>query len=280
MTHFPGANLSNAELINLTFFRTDLNNANMELALLAESKFIDVNLSKVLNLETCRHSLPNSVDRRTLFRSGTLPRAFLEGCGLSDWEIESTKLYFPDITREEYTNILYKMENLRFTNPIQFFSCFISYSHANKDFARRLHDTLQDKGIRCWLDEKQMLPGDNIFEQVDRGIRGWDKVLLCCTEQSLTSWWVDNEIETAFNKEQKLFRERKKKMLSLIPLDLDGYLGNGWLSPKKTQVRSRLAADFRGWENDDSIFDAQVEQVIKALRADDGAREKPPVGRL
>jgi hypothetical protein len=29
----------------------------------------------------------------------------------------------------------------------------------DKLFARRLHDTLQGRGIRCWLDEKQMLPG-------------------------------------------------------------------------------------------------------------------------
>ena len=53
---------------------------------------------------------------------------------------------------------------------LQFFSVFISYSHADKEFARKLHDTLQEKGVRCWLDEHQMLPGDDIYEQVDRGI--------------------------------------------------------------------------------------------------------------
>jgi TIR domain len=62
--------------------------------------------------------------------------------------------------------------------PIQFYSCFISYDHTDKSFASRVHDTLQGRGIRCWLDEKQMLPGDDIYEQVDRGIRLWDKILL------------------------------------------------------------------------------------------------------
>jgi hypothetical protein len=31
------------------------------------------------------------------------------------------------------------------------YSVFISYSHADKAFARRVHDTLQGRGIRCLL---------------------------------------------------------------------------------------------------------------------------------
>jgi hypothetical protein len=35
--------------------------------------------------------------------------------------------------------------------PIQFYSCFISYCHDDKPFARALYDTLRGRGIRCWL---------------------------------------------------------------------------------------------------------------------------------
>jgi hypothetical protein len=74
--------------------------------------------------------------------------------------------------------------------PIQFHSCFISYSHKDKAFARLLYDRLQGQGIRCWLDDHQRLPGQDTYYEIDRGIRLWDKVLLCASKASLANWWV------------------------------------------------------------------------------------------
>ncbi len=235
--------------------RADLRQTVLTKAYCGYTVFGDLDLSNVKGLEDVIHEGPSTLGVDTLFRSGgTIPEVFLRGCGVE----ETLITYLPSLMGK----------------PIQFYSCFISYSHTDKAFARRVHDTLQGRGIRCWLDEKQMLPGDDIYEEVERGIRLWDKVLLCCSENSLMSWWVDDEIDRTFQKEREKFQGRQVKVL--VPLDLDGYLFDGYESAKKTKITSRLAANFVGWEKDNNIFETKIEEVIKALQTDGGKEPPPP----
>ena len=110
----------------------------------------------------------------------------------------------------------------------------------------------------------------------------WDKFLLCASKNSLTSWWVEDEIKTTLEKGRALRKERGKPVHKLIPLNLDGYMFTGeWdLGILANEIRSRVAADFRDREKPSSNFDKEVDRVIKALRADEGAREQPPPSKL
>ena len=58
------------------------------------------------------------------------------------------------------------------------------------------------------LQAKQLRGGDDILDHVDLGIRLWDKVLLCCSKNSLGSGWVEAEIDKALEKEQALRKQR------------------------------------------------------------------------
>lgn len=278
-----GANLTGASLPRANLSGANLSGADLESSAVGYTTFADMDLRGALRLDKVIHAGPSTIGVDTLRLSqGKIPEAFLRGCGLSDWEIKLAKLYQPDLTAAQINDLLYEIFPARTADhPIQFYSCFISYSHADKAFAIKLHDRLQSEGIRCWLDVHQLLPGHDIYEQVDRGIRLWDKVLLCYSKNSLTSWWVDSEIEKAFHKEQSLMKERGTKLRVLIPLNLDGYMfTDQWEDGKKTAVQSRLAADFTGWETDECVFESQIVLLIKALRAGDASREPPPKPRI
>jgi len=83
------------------------------------------------------------------------------------------------------------------------------------------------------------------------------------------------------HKEEGIWKERNQKVLALIPLDLDGYVLSGqWESGKSSYLTSRFVGDFTAWEEDNAKFETGVEKLVKALRADDGAREKPPEPKL
>jgi hypothetical protein len=254
------ANLSNTHLYWTNLTGANLTGANFTQAHIGDTVFGDVDLSMVRGLDTLEHRRPSTIGIDTLYRSqGNIPEAFLRGAGVPDVMIT-------------YTRSLVE-------HPLEFYSCFISYNHTDRSFARRLYDQLQGRGIRCWLDEYQMRPGDDIYEEIDRGIQLWDKVLLCCSQASLSSWWVDHEINKAFEKERRLMKERGAKVLALIPLNLDGFLFK-WTNGKAEEVKARLAADFIGWKRSHTRFERAFGGVIRALRANESAREAPPASKL
>ena len=254
------ANLRGADLGAADLRGADLSEAELNGAFFWGTGFGSTTLSKCKGLEDVTHGGESHLDPGTVLLSEGLPEAFLRGCG---WP-ERLIVYWSSIAEQ----------------GIQFYTCFISYSHQDKSFAQRLHDQLQSRGIRCWLDEHELPPGDDLKDMIDHGIRLWDKVLLCCSEASLTSWWVNQEIEKALQKEERLWRERKKKTLAIIPLNLDGYLFDGWESGHQSMITSRLAADFVGWETDNAKFEEQFEKVVRALSTDELVRGIPPESKL
>jgi DUF2934 family protein/TIR domain-containing protein len=186
---------------------------------------------------------------------------------------------------KSWATIYLKISPLPFIKPYS--SLFITYAIEDRPFALRLYNHLQGRGIRCWLDEKPVLPGSDVYQQMDRKLYLWDnkeifpprdpkiqnwkirlsdKVMLCASKHSLTSWWGESEIESAFEKERILMKKAIPIKTALLLLNLDGFLlGDDWRSEKKQQVFSRVIADFTGWEKDKAKFVKGFESVINAL---------------
>lgn len=156
-----------------------------------------------------------------------------------------------------------------------YYSCFISYSHKDAAFAETLYQCLEASGIRCWKDNHQIEAGDSVYDSIAEGVRLWDKLILCCSEQSLTSWWVDNEVKILLEKEQQLTKTRGSRFWLLLPLDLDGYVWN-WNSGISTQLKVRHMPKAHGWRDDPEVINQICKQVTNALRVDGGRSDPPP----
>jgi uncharacterized protein YjbI with pentapeptide repeats len=232
-----GANLGDANLSGADLSRASLNGANLEKAELGETVFANVDLSGVTGLETCAHKGPSTIDHRTLQKSGQLPLAFLRGVGLPDNLIE----YLPSLLNQ----------------AIQHYSCFISYSAKDQEFAERLHADLQNKGVRCWFAPHDLRIGKKILDEIDAAIRLRDRVLLILSEHAIKSDWVEDEVTAGFEEERKRGEE------VLFPVRLDEMVLNtkeAWAS----KLRARLIGDFTRWKDHDA-YKQSFERVLRDL---------------
>jgi uncharacterized protein YjbI with pentapeptide repeats len=237
------ADLTDADLTGAFFHGADLTGADLTDALIQETVFADLDLSRTKGLETCVHWAPSIIDHRTLQRSGQLPLSFLRGCGLPDNLIE----YLPSLLNQ----------------AIQFYSCFISYSSKDDEFAQRLHADLQGKGIRCWFAPEDMKIGDRVRSRIDEVIRLHEKLLLVLSANSINSDWVEKEVETAFEK------ERETQSTVLFPVRLDDTVmesKTGWAADIK---RTRHIGDFRRWKGHGDYRKA-FERLLRDLRIEPG----------
>jgi hypothetical protein len=230
-----GANLRGADLIGANLHEANLRGTNLQDARLFGTTLADVDLSAVIGLQACVHLGPSIIDFRTLQKSGPLPLAFLRGVGLPDNLIE----YLPSLLNQ----------------AIQHYSCFISYSSKDDEFAYRIHADLQNKGVRCWFAPHDLPIGAKILDALDAAIRLREKVVLILSEHSIKSDWVEDEVTAGFEE------ERMRGQIVLFPVRLDEAVMNtseAWAA----KLRARNIGDFRKWKD----HDAYKQSLARVLR--------------
>lgn len=244
------ADLSGAELIGADFREALFGKSNLSGAHICDAVFSNNDLSAVVGLETVHHSGPSIISVDTVYRSqGRVPEAFLRGAGIPE-------------------DFIVYMRSL-VGSPIEFYSCFISYSATDKEFADRLHADLQGKGVRCWFAPHDVQAGRKLHEQIDQAIRVHEKLLLILSPGSMNSEWVKTEIAQARK------REIREKRQVLFPLRLSSFeVLRDWEcfdadtgKDSAREIREYFIPDFSQWKDHDSYQEA-FERLLNDLKAE------------
>jgi uncharacterized protein YjbI with pentapeptide repeats len=242
-----GANLRGADLGGANLGGADLGGANLGGADFTEAKIGSTtlganDLSDAKGLEAVRHLGPSTIGIDTIYESnGKIPEVFLRGCGVP----EDFIVYMKSLVGK----------------AIDFYSCFISYSSKDDDFAKRLHADLQAQNVRCWFAPEDLKIGDKFRMCIDEAIRVHDKLLLVLSENSVNSAWVEKEVETAFEKEQ-----RQGGNPVLFPIRLDDAVmqtDQAWAADVR---RTRHIGDFTRWKDHDAYQQA-FQRLLRDLKA-------------
>lgn len=248
-TNLKGANLSRAHFKGTDLSGADLSGANFEGAVINGTNFANIDLSPVKGLNTVRHNGPSTIGIDTIIESqGKIPEIFLRGAGVPPSIIEA----IPSLVGA--------------LKPIDFYSCFISYSSKDQDFAERLYADLQAKGVRCWFAPEDMKIGDRIRDRIDQSIRLYDKLLLILSEQSVMSEWVEDEVEAAMERES-LAREQGEERTVLFPVRLDEAIKTTTKAWAAKLRRQRHIGDFSCWKNHDD-YQKAFTRLLHNLKAE------------
>jgi hypothetical protein len=254
-----GANLHLADFSEVNLYGANLGGANLSgatfnRAFIGNTAFVNIDLSEVNGLEEVVHSSPSEISISTIYLSGgKIPSVFLRGCGV------------PEAFIMQIPALVAAMQ------PIQFNSCFISYSKNDMKFARRLHLRMRQAGLRVWFALEDMKGGDKIYDQIDRAIQYHDRLLLVLSESSLQSKWVESEIRRARKVELKEYRRK------LFPIRLTSYEAlQEWVCIDSAtgedlaeEVRSYFIPDFSNWNSHDD-FERSFIRLYADLKASAG----------
>ena len=253
-----GVSLRNADLSLANFRRANLRNADLTKAKCSATIFVECDLSTVKGLETIEHLGPSHIGIDTLYLSkGSLPEIFLRGTGVPEILIH----YAPSLIGGE--------------QAIQFYSCFISYSHRDEEFAKHLHSRLRDAGIRVWFAPEDVKGGQRLHDQIERAIPLHDRLLLVLSENSLSSEWVITEIRRA---RKVKYRDKRRKLFPIRLIDMETI--REWEcfdadtgKDLAVEVREYYIPDFSNWKEYDA-FEQGFKKLVRDLQ-----EENPKQGR-
>jgi hypothetical protein len=97
-------------------------------------------------------------------------------------------------------------------------SIFLSHSSADKEKVREISELLKINGIKTWIDEAEIKPGEMLLQKISNGIKEMDYLAVFLSQNSVKSNWVMKELSIAMSKE---IIEGKIKVLPILIEDCE-----------------------------------------------------------
>jgi FixJ family two-component response regulator len=141
-----------------------------------------------------------------------------------------------------------------------YYSCFVSYTDADKRFATKMYNALTKKGVKCWFAPFDMRIGDMIRPTIKAMIKNVEHVLLVLSKDSINSAWVREEVE------QALRVEEERGQVILLPIRIDDAVMSTTESWANDLKRKRQIGDFSDWEKS-TRFGKALERLLRDLQA-------------
>jgi len=126
---------------------------------------------------------------------------------------------------------------------------FLCHASGDKPAVRDLYRRLCSDGIAPWLDEEDLLPGQDWQLEIPKAVRSSDAVIICLSSRAVTkAGYVQREIRYALD----VADEKPEGAIFLIPLRLE-----------ECEAPERL----RRWQWVDLFRETGYERLLRALRA-------------
>ena len=138
-----------------------------------------------------------------------------------------------------------------FSNSLPKSKIFISHSSIDKSFAKRLINELsQDSNVKFWIDENEILVGDDIQKNITKSLKQSDYLFLIISENSIKSDWVKFELSQFIG-----FANGE----NIIPIVISK--GQNFSEPLDNQVRRLKYLDF----SDNTNWNRNIYELKKLL---------------
>ena len=256
------ANLLLADLSEASLMGANLQYANLNGSLLHGADFSQVtlgatvlghlNLSGVIGLRTVTHQYSSSVGVDTLIES-------FHGAGRKFTPELETFFLGAGVPKE----LLDALPGI--VAKVQYYSCFISYGQPDLEFATKLYEDLQARGVSCWLYGMDAKVGEPTWREIDHKLEEYEKMIVLCSIDALMREGVKKEID------KQIDRSPDK----LVPISLEnrwtqqGFTATWGHRDLKLFLMERNYADLQK-----SGYQGLLERLLKGLERPSLQRER------